>query len=159
MNLLFWCELVVGTKQSKYNFSSSEDLLVQLLRMLPARDKERWHFLGKAQCIVGLLLCPMLMWVYYTSIDFLPCIPAIDRWIYHVNCGSAQSSEFMHWSMQHLEEDKETVQTSSWDEVDECWLKALFFLSLAIPIYLMLKPFSIWLRKCIPLCCQPSCWG
>lgn len=62
---------------------------------------------------LGSLLCPMLIWVYYISIDFLPCTPAIDTWIYHVNCSSTLGQEFIWRSVWHQEEDKETVSDSS----------------------------------------------
>lgn len=116
-----------------------------------------FFFFGWARSSVALLLCPMLMWVYYISIDFLPCIPAIDTWIYHINCWSVLSSGFMYWSMQHQEEDKETVQTPFWFSEEECWLTTLLCLSLSlwkIQFILCSNSFSLLL-----LHCKSTCWA
>ena len=76
-----------------------------------------------------------------------PCIPAIDTWIYHVNCRSAPGQGFMHWSMLHQEKDKETVQSDSiLIRKMTVWLKALLRLSRSVfekSNFLYAKLFSV----------------
>lgn len=107
-------------------------LEVSFIRCLHAKYEGRWHFLegggGGGVFLCGLaVLSHVNVSVLYKHRFFPPCIPAIDTWIYHVNCWSQPGQGFMHWSMRHREEDKETVQTPFWLEEDEFY-NALVFL-------------------------------
>lgn len=110
---------------------------------------------GKGVFLRVLLFCPMLIWVYYISIDFLPSTPAIGTWIYHVNCWSAPGQGFIHRSMRHQEEDKETVQSPFRVEEDECLAHGSFTpLSFKNPIFFMLK-----ILKSRLLHSKLTCWA
>lgn len=86
---------------------------------LHINDEGRWP---AGRGIGGVpLFCPMLIWLYYNSIDFLPCTQAIDAEIYHANCRSMPGQEFIHRSMWHREEDKETIQSPCLLEEDGCF--------------------------------------
>lgn len=74
------------------------------------------------------LLWPMLIPVYYISIDFLACAQAIDTGIYHANCRSTPGQELKHWSMWHQEKDKAAIRSLSALEEDECFCSESSFL-------------------------------
>lgn len=95
---------------------------------------------------VALLFCPMLMWVYYISIDFLPCIPAIDTWIYHVNCCSGPGQGLCTGQCCTRRKIKKLYGLHSDSRRKSVWLTALLCLSLGLKniiFFMHTKLFSV----------------
>lgn len=110
-----------------------------------------------------VMSCPMLIGLYYISIDFLPCTLAIDTWIYHVNCRSTPGQEFMRRSMRHQGDDKEAAWSPFWLEEDECLARRLFWKAVIFKLCSLSsvsKPINLarlWKLFLSPCCSDAFC--